>query len=137
MRGTGSSSSARNICAAAVGNQANFGKTGAATIVNPSVLPVQNLQELVALAARTPGGLNYASPSIGTTHHLATELLARHQIDGRELEEAVQAPILHQLGLAFVDAGVEARLAVLDQVGLDVFCFERSETLGHLLPEQW
>jgi len=45
-------------------------------VVNPSVLPVQNLQELWRWrrARRRP---NYASPSIGTTHHLATELLAR------------------------------------------------------------
>jgi tripartite-type tricarboxylate transporter receptor subunit TctC len=46
-------------------------------VVNPNVLPVQNVQELMALAARTPAGISYASPSVGTTHHLATELLAR------------------------------------------------------------
>jgi tripartite-type tricarboxylate transporter receptor subunit TctC len=46
-------------------------------VVNPQVLPVHNLQGLVAMAKKTPAGLNYASPSVGTTHHLATEMLAR------------------------------------------------------------
>ncbi len=45
-------------------------------VVNPTVLPVHNVKELVAAAARQPEGLNYGSPSVGTTHHLATELLA-------------------------------------------------------------
>jgi tripartite-type tricarboxylate transporter receptor subunit TctC len=78
-------------------------------VVNPSVLPVQNLQELVALAARTPGGLNYASPSIGTTHHLATELLARDT--GMKLTAitykgggpAVQDLLGGQIGMMFLD----------------------------------
>jgi tripartite-type tricarboxylate transporter receptor subunit TctC len=46
-------------------------------VVNPQVLPVSTVAELVAAAAKSPTGLNYASPSIGTTHHLATELFAR------------------------------------------------------------
>jgi len=78
-------------------------------VVNPAVLPVQNLQELVALAARTPGGLNYASPSIGTTHHLATELLARDT--GMKLTAitykgggpAVQDLLGGQIGMMFLD----------------------------------
>ena len=78
-------------------------------VVNPTVLPVQNLQELVALAARTPGGLNYASPSIGTTHHLATELLARETgmklvaITYKGGGPAVQDLLGGQLGLMFLD----------------------------------
>ena len=46
-------------------------------VVNPEVLPVRNIAELVAAAAKAPGGINYGSPSVGTTHHLAMELLAR------------------------------------------------------------
>jgi tripartite-type tricarboxylate transporter receptor subunit TctC len=78
-------------------------------VVNPTVLPAQNLQELVALAARTPGGLNYASPSIGTTHHLATELLARDTgmklvgITYKGGGPAVQDLLGGQVGLMFLD----------------------------------
>jgi len=43
-------------------------------VVHPSV-PARNLKELVALARRSPGRLNYGSGGIGTTTHLAPELL--------------------------------------------------------------
>jgi tripartite-type tricarboxylate transporter receptor subunit TctC len=43
-------------------------------VVNPS-LPVKNLKELVALAKRQPGKLNFASSGSGGTMHLAGELL--------------------------------------------------------------
>jgi tripartite-type tricarboxylate transporter receptor subunit TctC len=46
-------------------------------VVNPELLPVHDLAELKAAAAKSPDGLNYASPSMGTTHHLAMELLAK------------------------------------------------------------
>jgi tripartite-type tricarboxylate transporter receptor subunit TctC len=39
--------------------------------------PVQNMKEFVAWAKREPGKLNYASPGIGSAHHLATETLSR------------------------------------------------------------
>ena len=44
-----------------------------ALIVHPS-LPVSSVQELIALARRRPGQLNYASAGNGTTFHLAGEL---------------------------------------------------------------
>ena len=43
-------------------------------VVHPSV-PVASVQELIALAKRSPGQLNYASAGTGSTQHLATELL--------------------------------------------------------------
>jgi len=43
-------------------------------VVNPS-LPAKNLGELVALAKKQPGKLNYASAGIGSTTHLAMEML--------------------------------------------------------------
>jgi tripartite-type tricarboxylate transporter receptor subunit TctC len=45
-----------------------------ALIVNPSV-PAANVKELLALAAAKPGSLSYGSAGIGTSGHLAGELL--------------------------------------------------------------
>lgn len=38
-------------------------------------LPVENLQDLLALAKAKPGSLNFASPGVGTQHHLTWELM--------------------------------------------------------------
>lgn len=46
-----------------------------AIVVHP-VLPVRNVKELVALAKKRPGDLNYSSPGRGTLGHLAAELFA-------------------------------------------------------------
>jgi tripartite-type tricarboxylate transporter receptor subunit TctC len=43
-------------------------------MVHPS-LPVKNVQELIALAKAKPGMLNFGSSGIGSTNHLAGELL--------------------------------------------------------------
>jgi tripartite-type tricarboxylate transporter receptor subunit TctC len=43
-------------------------------VVNPSV-PAKTLQELIALAKKQPGKLNYASAGVGSTTHLAMEML--------------------------------------------------------------
>lgn len=43
-------------------------------VVAPSV-PANTLQELVALAKQRPGKLNYASAGVGSTTHLAMEML--------------------------------------------------------------
>jgi tripartite-type tricarboxylate transporter receptor subunit TctC len=39
--------------------------------------PARNMREFVAWAKASPGKLNYATPGIGSVHHLATELLSR------------------------------------------------------------
>jgi tripartite-type tricarboxylate transporter receptor subunit TctC len=48
-----------------------------ALVVHPSV-PAASVKELVALAKKEPGKLNYASPGSGTPHHLAMELFKLH-----------------------------------------------------------
>ncbi len=45
-------------------------------VVHPS-LPVRNVKELVALAKKRPGELNYGSSGTGGSNHLATELFAK------------------------------------------------------------
>ena len=42
-------------------------------LVNPT-LPVKSVPELIAYAKTHPGALSYATPGIGTPHHLGTEL---------------------------------------------------------------
>jgi tripartite-type tricarboxylate transporter receptor subunit TctC len=42
-------------------------------LVNPT-LPVNSIPELIAYARNHPGALSYATPGIGTPHHLGTEL---------------------------------------------------------------
>jgi tripartite-type tricarboxylate transporter receptor subunit TctC len=45
-------------------------------VVHPS-LPVKSMKELVALAKKRPGELNYGSSGTGGSNHLATELFAK------------------------------------------------------------
>jgi tripartite-type tricarboxylate transporter receptor subunit TctC len=47
-------------------------------VVNPR-LEVQNVEDLVALARQRPGFLNFASPGIGSSGHLAVERFARKE----------------------------------------------------------
>lgn len=46
-----------------------------ALVVNPTVLPVDNLDELVRYIKARPGKLNYGSPGNGTPQHLVVEVL--------------------------------------------------------------
>jgi len=51
---------------------AMIGSVGNALIIHPSI-PAKNLKELIALAKKNPGKLNYAS--VGSTSHLMAEML--------------------------------------------------------------
>lgn len=46
-----------------------------ALVVNPNVLPVKTLDELVSYVKARPGKVNYGSPGNGTPQHLSLELL--------------------------------------------------------------
>ncbi|HEV7803316.1 MAG TPA: tripartite tricarboxylate transporter substrate binding protein [Burkholderiales bacterium] len=65
-------------------------------VVHPS-LPVKTMKELVALARKRPGELNYGSSGTGGSNHLATELFAK----------AANIKIVHvpykSIGLAITD----------------------------------
>lgn len=51
-------------------------------VVNPNVMPVTSMAEVIARAKARPGALNYASSGSGSSPHLAAELLkARAGID--------------------------------------------------------
>jgi tripartite-type tricarboxylate transporter receptor subunit TctC len=61
-----------------VGDFTTIGKVAegnVALVVNPQVLPVKTLDELVAYVRARPGKINYGSPGNGTPQHLAVELL--------------------------------------------------------------
>jgi tripartite-type tricarboxylate transporter receptor subunit TctC len=45
--------------------------------VNPSVLNVSSIKELIDVAKKEPGKIAYASPGTGSPHHLAMELFAK------------------------------------------------------------
>ncbi len=48
---------------------------GANVLATHPVVPARNLQELIALAKRRPGALDYASSGLGSSNHMAGELL--------------------------------------------------------------
>jgi tripartite-type tricarboxylate transporter receptor subunit TctC len=78
-------------------------------VTNPSVIPGASVADVVAAAAKAPNGLSYASPSIGTTHHLAMEMFAREAnarlvaITYKGGGPAVQDLLGGQVGLMFLD----------------------------------
>jgi tripartite-type tricarboxylate transporter receptor subunit TctC len=56
---------------AAIANIATFPSV---IVVHPS-MPVKSVKELIDLAKRRPGEINFASPNVGSPNHLAMELL--------------------------------------------------------------
>jgi len=81
--------------------------------VNPS-LPVQSVQELIAYAKANPGKLNYSSPGIGSTTHLASELLKSMaginivHVPYQGNQPAITAMMAGEVQMAIFDAGLIA-----------------------------
>jgi len=85
-------------------------------MVHPS-LPVKNVQELVALAKAKPGTLNFGSSGIGSTNHLAGELLKRMtDIDIVHVPYKGAAPAMNDLIAGHIPMMFDNMPAVLPQV---------------------
>jgi tripartite-type tricarboxylate transporter receptor subunit TctC len=85
-------------------------------MVNPA-LPVKNVQELVALAKSKPGTLNFGSSGIGSTNHLAGELLKRMTgIDIVHVPYKGAAPAMNDLIAGHIPMMFDNMPAVLPQV---------------------
>src|SRR5689334_14597915 len=85
-------------------------------MVHPS-LPVKNVQELVALAKAKPGTLNFGSSGIGSTNHLAGELLKRMtDIDIVHVPYKGAAPAMNDLIAGHIPILFDNMPAVLPQV---------------------
>ena len=85
-------------------------------MVHPS-LPVNNVRELVALAKAKPGTLNFGSSGIGSTNHLAGELLKRMTgIDIVHVPYKGAAPAMNDLIAGHIPMMFDNMPAVLPQV---------------------
>ena len=79
-------------------------------LVVPEKSPVKNWKEFVAWAKASPEGANYASPGLGSPHHLATELLRERtglkltHVPYRGAAPAVQDLIGGQVPFGLIDS---------------------------------
>jgi tripartite-type tricarboxylate transporter receptor subunit TctC len=87
-------------------------------VVNPSVVPVSSVAELVALAKKEPGKINYGTPGTGSPFHLATVMFERMagvsftHVPYKGAAPAVQDLVGGQIGMMFLDyATARAQLA--------------------------
>ena len=81
--------------------------------VNPS-LPVQSVKDLIAYAKANPGKLNYSSPGVGSTTHLASELMKAMagvnivHVPYQGNQPAISAMMGGEVQMAIFDAGLIA-----------------------------
>ena len=81
--------------------------------VHPAV-PAQSVRELIAYTKANPGKLNYSSPGVGSTTHLASELLkAMAGVDMVHVpyqgnQPAISALMANEVQMAIFDAGLIA-----------------------------
>jgi len=85
-------------------------------VVNPS-LPVNNIAELIAYAKANPGKINFGSPGIGSTGHLAAELFkAMAGVDLVHVPYRGAAPAMTDLMAGHVQVVFDSMVSVLPHV---------------------
>ena len=80
-------------------------------LVVPPSLGVKTFAELIAMAKREPGKLNYGSTGAGSASHLAGELFAVHA--GTDIVQAED-----RIGLTALPAGIDHFLAATLHLGV-------------------
>ena len=79
-------------------------------------LPVNTVAELIAYARANPGKLNYGSTGIGTTPHLASEMLKRMAgIDYATVHHRGSAPTVNSLLSGAVDVAMDNTTSITPQ----------------------
>ncbi len=98
-------------------------------VVVPASLPVRTMAELVALAKRDPGRLNYLRPGSGSFGHMTMEVLKRAAgievtaVDYRGLPPGIVDLIAERIHIAFLSTGLtmthirEGRLRAIATIG--------------------
>lgn len=85
--------------------------------VVPNSLPVKTIPELVELAKRDPGKLNYGSTGVGSGSHLSTELfMTRTGIKMTHVPYRGAAPLVQDLVAGRVDVSNSTLPSVLGQI---------------------
>ena len=86
-------------------------------VVTKSDFPAKDLRELIALAKKDPGKLNYGSVTIGSTQHITAELLRqRAGIDAQHVSFRTTPEVVTALIRGDVSYAVELAHAVRGQV---------------------
>jgi len=85
-------------------------------VVNPSV-PASNVAELIAYAKANPGKINFGSPGVGSTGHLAAELFkAMAGVDLVHVPYRGAAPAMTDLMAGHVQVVFDSMVSVLPHV---------------------
>lgn len=78
-------------------------------VVNPKVLPVKTVADIIAAARAAPSGLNYAAPGTSSTHSMAMQLFAHAAklklvpVPYKGGSPALQDVLAGQVGMMFLD----------------------------------
>jgi tripartite-type tricarboxylate transporter receptor subunit TctC len=85
-------------------------------VVNPSI-PASNIAELIAYAKANPGKINFGSPGVGSTGHLAAELFkAMAGVDLVHVPYRGAAPAMTDLMAGHVQVVFDSMVSVLPHV---------------------
>jgi tripartite-type tricarboxylate transporter receptor subunit TctC len=85
------------------------GRFAIVLLVNTDKLSVRSVKELIAMAKKTPGTIDYASAGVGSPFHLAGELFAQasgvkiNHVPYKGAAPAVQDLVSGHIGMMFVD----------------------------------